>query len=249
MVDWAGMLLVSLLTGAALGAPKVAELSTAERLETVATRLEVAPSLVVRGLHERQLRLATTNDSALAAETLAVITPLADRLGLYAERASLEDESFRLLNPEAHAALVVGLPPAPALDTLIADTQRLLDDNGIEGIITGRTKSLYSLHQKMDRKGLTAADTTGINDRTGLRIRVQSEEECYRVVALLHTAHTPLAGQQDDYIVSPKPSGYQSLHTGVQTAGGIAEFQVRTHAMHHEAESGPAAHWRYKLSA
>ena len=69
------------------------------------------------------------------------------------------------------------------------------------------------------------------------------------MVDVIHAAHTALAGEQDDYIVSPKPSGYRSLHTAVSALGGVAEFQVRTHAMHGEAESGPAAHWRYKLSA
>ena len=246
MVDWAGMLLVSLLTGASLGEPAIAELSDPERIEALATSLERAPSLVVRGLAERQRALAAADDDQLATETLALVTPLADRLGLAAERARLEDESFRQLDPERYADLLEALPQAPDVDGLIRDTQVLLADQGIDALVSGRTKSLYSLSEKMRRKGLDAEDIT---DRTGLRIRVSSEADCYRVIDVLHEAYTALPEQQDDYIATPKASGYRSLHTVVSTDGGIAEFQVRTHAMHAEAESGSAAHWRYKLAS
>jgi GTP pyrophosphokinase len=240
------MLLVSLLTGSTLGAPAMASLTDPERIDALATSLEVAPSLLARGLAERQRTLAERPDGALAAETLALVTPLADRLGLARERADLEDESFRQLDPEAWSLLVHELPPAPDVEVLVSDTEALLLTHGIAGVVTGRAKSLYSLHQKMSRKGVAAA---AIMDRVGVRVRVADEADCYRVVDVLHSHHAAVPAEQDDYIASPKASGYRSLHTVVQAEGGVAEFQVRTHEMHAEAESGPAAHWRYKLSA
>ncbi len=244
MLDLAGVFFISLLTGSLLGASTVSELARPAGIELLASAMDV--DVVSAGLQQREAHLVEAADAALAEETLAVFAPLADRLGLSAERARLEDESFRLLNPMAHAALGSDLGPAPDLAALVDDTQRALAAEGIQAVVTGRTKSLYSVHQKMMRKDVPASE---ISDRTGLRIQVGTTAECYRVRDLLEARHRAVPGTRDDYIADPKPSGYRSLHTAVQAHDAVVEFQVRTFAMHREAEEGDAAHWRYKLAS
>lgn len=134
--------------------------------------------------------------------------------------------------------------PVPDLRGIVAETQALV---GPDAILTARVKSTRSTLQKMQRKNLAVDE---VLDRFGLRLRVASIDECYTLLDRLHERYEPVAGSYDDYIAAPKPNGYQSLHTAVLVPGlGVTEFQVRTHAMHDLAESGAAAHWRYKLTA
>ena len=138
----------------------------------------------------------------------------------------------------------VGHISGPDLRGLVSETHAL---TGGDAIITARVKSAHSTLQKMQRKNLAVDD---VLDRLGLRLRVASVDECYTFLDRLHERYEPVAGSFDDYIASPKANGYQSLHTAVVVPGlGVTEFQLRTHAMHREAESGAAAHWRYKLTA
>lgn len=132
------------------------------------------------------------------------------------------------------------------VDALLRDTHRLLDEAGIAALVTGRVKTPASIHAKMRRKGVSYDE---VFDRLALRVRVASVDDAYRVRELLEARHRVIASERDDYIANPKANGYQSLHSAVHThLGEVAEFQVRTHAMHARAEHGDAAHWRYKLA-
>ena len=126
------------------------------------------------------------------------------------------------------------------LECLKADTQKLLDAHEIRGTVQARVKSAASLLAKMRRKGLEA---NRVFDRLALRVIVEDVSTAYKVRDLLERRHRVIEGRRKDYISNPKPNGYQSLHSSVQTLlGPVAEFQVRTHQMHFEAEHGDAAH-------
>jgi GTP pyrophosphokinase len=148
-----------------------------------------------------------------------------------------------LIGPPASMALISEPTGQGELSVLAHYTEGLLQEAGLEGLVTARLKSPQSVWSKAQRKGL---NPNQVLDRLGLRIRVESTEDCYAVWDRVHAHFAPVQGSQDDYIASPKSNGYQSLHSAVQTPLGIAEFQVRTHAMHRHAESGAAAHRRYK---
>lgn len=133
-----------------------------------------------------------------------------------------------------------------ALAGLVRDTRRLLMARGIAAHIDARVKAESSLIAKMRRKGV---DRDAIYDRLALRIRVATEAEAYAVRDLIEARHAVIAAERDDYVANPKPNGYRSLHTAVRTDEGVvAEFQVRTHEMHAEAEYGAASHALYKLA-
>jgi len=132
------------------------------------------------------------------------------------------------------------------LAALARDTRRLLAARGIAATVDARVKSEASVLAKMRRKGV---DRDGIFDRLALRVRVATEAEAYAVRDLLEARHEVIAGERDDYVANPKPNGYRSLHTAVHTRfGDVAEFQVRTHEMHADAEYGGASHAGYKLA-
>lgn len=133
-----------------------------------------------------------------------------------------------------------------ALDELVRDTRRLLARHGVDATVDARVKSEASVLAKMRRKGV---DRDAIFDRLALRVIVDTEAEAYAVRDLIEARHAVIAAERDDYIANPKANGYRSLHTAVRTRyGEVAEFQVRTHAMHAEAEHGAAAHAAYKLA-
>lgn len=142
-----------------------------------------------------------------------------------------------------------GQPPSSGsaqdagLHRLQFDAEHLLAQQGLEAVLTARVKDPASVMAKAVRKGVSPDQ---LLDRWGLRVRVNTVQECYRVQALLHERYPVIPGSEDDYIAGPKDNGYQSLHSAVRTPYGVAEFQVRTHAMHEHAEHGGAAHWLYK---
>lgn len=246
MFDPAKLLLASLFTGAPLG-PLAPELSTPGSIEDLAEVLQHAQEPLVEALLTRQTHLVAQAPPELARETLSVVAPLTDRLGLSSVRAQLEDRSFSLLDPQGYHAVVQALGPVPELRPLLSQARSLLEQSGLQGEVSGRIKSAYSLHRKMQRKGVSASE---IDDRVGLRLLLPSVDDCYVALRAIHEAWQPVEGAFDDYIAEPKPSGYRSLHTAVHMPGaGVVELQVRTHAMHDEAENGDAAHWRYKLGA
>ena len=185
----------------------------------------------------------------LAVETLQVLAPLANRLGIWQIKWELEDLSFRALEPENYHAVAQLLDAKRAERELHVEQlrQRLGDDlarYGIRAAVHGRPKHIYSIWKKMRGKNLSFAN---ILDVRALRVIVADVPACYAVLGRVHELFHAVAGEFDDYIARPKPNGYQSLHTVVLDERGLAvEVQIRTEAMHEHAEHGVSAHWAYK---
>lgn len=182
-------------------------------------------------------------------ESLEVFAPLADRLGMGALKAEIEDLSFRYTNPTGYA-LVKKLATGRSaesnayLDRLKAAVEKMLGDAGIRAeSIHARRKHLYSIQRKLAKAD---GDISKIYDMIALRIIVDDIPDCYKVLGVLHQNYKPLIYRIKDYIAVPKPNGYQSLHTTVFALDGrIIEMQIRTPQMHREAEYGLAAHALY----
>ena len=187
--------------------------------------------------------------ASLAQETQQVFAPMANRLGIWQIKWELEDLSFRFSQPEAYREIARALDETRVLreqgiEATRAALQADLQAHGLQALVQGRPKHLYSISKKMQGKSL---QLERVFDLRALRVVVPTVADCYAVLSRLHEQFTPVAGEFDDYIARPKPNGYQSLHTVVQTADGRAmEVQIRTQAMHEHAEHGVAAHWAYK---
>jgi len=213
---------------------RVIVVKLADRLHNMRT-LEYMPD-------EKRRRTAT--------ETREIFAPLANRLGIWRFKWELEDLAFKYLEPEAFRQ-IQQLVSEKRKDreerlTKISETLRTrLAEAGIRCLdISGRPKHLYSIYQKMQRQNKEFHE---IYDLAALRIIVQTNEECYRALAVVHDVFRPIPGRFKDYIGLPKPNRYQSLHTGVIGPWGRPlEVQIRTMEMHHVAEYGIAAHWKYK---
>uniref|UniRef100_UPI00333E215E RelA/SpoT family protein n=1 Tax=Castellaniella defragrans TaxID=75697 RepID=UPI00333E215E len=184
-----------------------------------------------------------------ARETMSLYTPLANRLGIWQIKWEMEDLAFRFLDPDNYRAIARRLEEKRAereafVQAVVARLREALGDARIPAEIHGRPKHIYSIWNKMRIKHL---DFDRLFDLRALRVIVEDERACYAVLALVHAMWTPLADEFDDYIARPKPNGYRSLHTVVADEQGRAfEVQIRTRDMHHFAEYGMAAHWRYK---
>ena len=186
-----------------------------------------------------------------ARETFELYAPLANRLGIWQLKWELEDLSFRFMEPEAYKRIARMLEEkrlereafvANAIERLKAE----LAAAGIKAEVYGRPKHIYSIWSKMQGKSL---DFSELYDVRAFRVIVDDVRTCYTVLGIVHNIWTPIPKEFDDYISRPKPNGYQSLHTVVVGEDGRAlEVQVRTREMHHFAEYGVAAHWRYKES-
>ena len=189
---------------------------------------------------------------ALARETLAIYAPIAHRLGVHFFKADLEDRAFEILEPEAYAELKQAVDNRlserrATVEAIRGALSELLAKQGLNAQVTGRIKHLYSIHAKMQQKGV---GLEGIQDLLATRILVPTAEDCYRALGAIHAEYTPLPGRFKDYIALPKANGYQSLHTSVFFGSGdVIEIQIRTEAMHREAELGIAAHFVYKDGA
>ena len=186
----------------------------------------------------------------IALETLEIYAPLADRLGMGAMKRELEDLAFPAIDADAHQhAIEVRKLKTKETETGLIRVQKELQHalarRGITNFKTDiRMKGLWSLHQKLKRKG---DDITRIHDIAALRVIVPTVDDCYTALGVIHALWKPLPGEFKDYISFPKPNGYKSLHTTVLTAdAGIVEMQVRTETMHHEAQYGIASHMSYK---
>jgi GTP pyrophosphokinase len=185
----------------------------------------------------------------IAMETIEVYAPLAHRLGVQEIKHEMEDRCFRVLYPKRMSELEDLIRRrAPQRE---ADVERVqeqvrqeLSAQGIDAMVTGRPKHLYSIYRKMMASGL---EFEQIYDLIGVRVLVNEVRDCYAVLGLIHTLWAPIQGRFKDYIAMPKFNLYQSLHTTVLGPDGKPlEIQIRTHEMHHRAEFGIAAHWRYK---
>jgi GTP diphosphokinase / guanosine-3',5'-bis(diphosphate) 3'-diphosphatase len=203
-------------------------------------------------LLRRPGQLSAEQQQAVGRETLAIYAPIAHRLGVHSFKAELEDRAWRILEPAEGAELQERVEARIAersarIEQINESLRALLREQGLQGEVLGRTKHLYSIHQKMlrDRSRLEQ-----VYDLLASRVIVDTTEQCYRVLGLVHAAYTPMPGRFKDYIAVPKDNGYQSLHTIVMGGSGdIFEVQIRTREMHRQAEMGIAAHFIYKDGA
>ncbi len=186
----------------------------------------------------------------IALETLEIYAPIADRLGMGKIQSELEDLAFPYIDPDAcaHAAEVKRLANEESGAGLVEVQKEIKRELAKRGITKFRTeirmKGLWSLHQKLLRK---KGDVTQIHDIAALRVIVDSVDDCYNVLGVVHALYKPLPGRFKDYIALPKLNGYQSIHTTVLTPeAGIVEVQIRTEEMHREAQFGIASHMAYK---
>ena len=186
----------------------------------------------------------------IAQETLEIFAPLANRLGIGRFKWELEDLSFKYLESDAYKQMRDLVMDRRAdreayLEEAIALLRPNLEKAGIAiAEINGRPKHLYGIHKKMERQ---QKEFHEIFDVTAIRIIVNTNEDCYRSLAIVHDKFRPIPGRFKDYIGLPKPNRYQSLHTVViGPKGRPIEVQIRTEEMHHIAEYGIAAHWKYK---
>jgi GTP pyrophosphokinase len=203
-------------------------------------------------LHNMRTVRFMSEDSArrVAQETLDIYAPLAHRLGIHWMKQELEDLAFRTLKPEVVAELERGLRSRRKarqryIEEVIGILSARLRDAGLHAEVTGRLKDLASIHAKMERDGLSLDD---IYDVIAFRTILEGEESgVYAALGVVHSIWRPVPGRFKDYVALPKPNGYQSLHTTViGPYGERMEVQIRTAAMHRDAELGIAAHWRYK---
>ena len=186
---------------------------------------------------------------ANARETLELYSPLANRLGLYAIKAELDDLSFKYLYPEEYREIVEGINKKKDerlffIEKIMEDIRKELKRQKIDAQVTGRAKHLYSIYKKMQRDNSTLDQ---IYDLFALRIIVNSVKDCYAALGVVHEMYNPMPGRFKDYIAVPKPNMYQSIHTTLLGEKGTPfEVQIRTWDMHRIAEFGIAAHWAYK---
>ena len=186
---------------------------------------------------------------AIARETLDIYAPIAERCGLYNLKLELEELGFRALYPQRYRVLEHALRKARGnqkefLQKIEQQLSAALAKHGIEARVETREKHIYSIYKKMLRK---RASLTEIVDVYGLRIIVDELDTCYRAIGVVHSVFKPMPGRFKDYIAIPRVNGYQSLHTTLFGPNAVPiEVQIRTEDMHRVAESGIAAHWKYK---
>lgn len=185
----------------------------------------------------------------IALETIEIYAPLAERIGMQEMKNELEELSFKELHPEAYESITTRLNFLRAQDGALVEriTNQLREDlkeTGLEVEISGREKTPYSIWRKMQRKNATFEQ---LSDIIAFRVIVPTIADCYHVLGVIHTKYPMVPGRYKDYISTPKPNGYKSLHTGViGPEKHRIEIQIRTREMHEVAEIGLAAHWRYK---
>ncbi|MBN1581714.1 MAG: bifunctional (p)ppGpp synthetase/guanosine-3',5'-bis(diphosphate) 3'-pyrophosphohydrolase [Anaerolineae bacterium] len=215
--------------------PRVLLIRLADRLHTMRT---------LRAIQDVERR------RRIAQETLDIFVPLANRLGIYRIKWELEDLGFRHVNPQAYHEIAQNLNERREtlerqIKMLVKTIGEALEKEGIANTqIGGRTKHIYSIYRKMERKDLPFDE---IYDIRAIRIIVDTIPECYHALGIVHSLWRPETNGFDDYIAAPKDNSYQSLHTNVRLPDGKPlEIQIRTSEMHEVAEKGIASHWMYK---
>jgi guanosine-3',5'-bis(diphosphate) 3'-pyrophosphohydrolase len=193
--------------------------------------------------------LAKDRQVDIAQETMDVYVPFAHRFGIARIKWELEDLAFKVLNPGAYFEIERGINQTRdererLIDKMLVPLQQKMKEAGIACGISGRAKHFYSIYRKMQAQDISL---DRVYDLLALRIIVATKADCYHALGVLHTLFPPLADRIKDYIATPKPNMYQSIHSTVRTPGGkYIEVQIRTEKMHEQAELGIAAHWRYK---
>ena len=193
--------------------------------------------------------LSKERQQRMAKETLDIYAPIAGRLGISQIKCELEDLCLKYLDPAAFEFLVENIHQKLEernrfVDYVVEEINGILLESNIHGEVFGRPKHFYSIYKKMKEKNKTLEQ---IYDLTAVRVIVGTVDECYEVFGRIHRKWKPVPGRIKDYIATPKPNLYQSLHTTVVTNFGQPfEIQIRTEEMHRTAEYGIAAHWKYK---
>ncbi|HEX2999704.1 MAG TPA: bifunctional (p)ppGpp synthetase/guanosine-3',5'-bis(diphosphate) 3'-pyrophosphohydrolase, partial [Armatimonadota bacterium] len=220
-------------------------------LLSMARDLRVLVSKMADRLHNMRTlqHQETAAQQRIARETLQIFAPMAHRLGIWHLKWELEDLSFKYTQPKeyeevAHLVAKTRAEREGEIAQAIEILRKRLKESGINAEIQGRPKHLYSIYQKMQKQELDFSD---LYDLMAIRIIVDTVEECYHALGVVHDLWVPIRDKFSDYIAKPKPNNYQSLHTKIAgPSGEPLEIQIRTWAMHRTADFGVAAHWRYK---
>lgn len=223
-------------------------LAMASDMRIVAARLAAHLCLL------RQVKNSSdkTRRQQAAKEAIDIFAPLANRLGLYYIKWELEDLAFSITNPDEYKAIAKQLDERRVdrekrVDHIVDTLKQIAKTAHVTADIYGRAKHIYSIKRKMDKKHLPFDE---IYDAIAVRVLVDQVEDCYKMLSFVHDTWEPIHREFDDYIATPKPNGYQSIHTAVFDEDRKKfEVQIRTHAMHEAAELGVAAHWKYKEGA
>ena len=188
----------------------------------------------------------------IARETMDIYAPLAERIGMRTVQEELEDLSFAQLNPDARDSIIARLKflrerGGDVVTRITDQLKRVLAEDGVQAWVSGREKTPHSIWRKMQRKNVGFEQ---LSDIMAFRIVVEDVSDCYRALGTMHSRYPVVPGRFKDYISTPKPNGYRSLHTGVfGPEQQRIEIQIRTREMHEIAEYGVAAHWKYKSDA
>jgi GTP pyrophosphokinase len=218
---------------------------------------DVRVVLVKLADHTQTMRCVVRCDDVVLCHDMArlaldIFAPLANRLGVWQLKWELEDLALRILEPDSYQRIARLLDEKRStreqyINAVIERLRGELARSGIAADISGRPKHIYSIYTKMRRKGV---DFGALYDVRAVRVLVDDVADCYAALATVHSLWTPLPREFDDYIAKPKSNNYRSLHTAViGPEGKPLEIQIRTFQMHHHAELGVAAHWRYKEGA
>ncbi len=234
---------------------KTKEESQAENFRKMVVAMAEDIRVIIIKLADRMHNMRTLQyvsdekQKKIAKETLDIYVPLASRLGINSVKSELEDLCLRFLHPDIYYRLAEKVAMKRSeRDSYIKETldviQEKLIEFGIKSEIKGRPKHFYSIYKKMHARGM---DYEQIQDVLAFRIITQNITECYKTLGIIHSSFTPIPGRFKDYIAIPKVNGYQSLHTTViGPKAERIEVQIRTHEMDEVAETGVAAHWKYK---
>jgi guanosine-3',5'-bis(diphosphate) 3'-pyrophosphohydrolase len=188
----------------------------------------------------------------IARETMDIYVPLAERIGMHRMKDQLEDLAFAELYPDARSSITARLgflreKGGAIVSRIVAELGQTLKEGGLGASISGREKSPYSIWRKMERKNVSFEQ---LADVMAFRVMVDGVGDCYHALGIIHSAYHVVPGRFKDYISTPKPNNYRSLHTGViGPERQRIEMQIRTRDMHEVAELGVAAHWIYKQQA
>ncbi len=188
----------------------------------------------------------------IASETMDIYAPLAERIGMYEFMKEMQTLAFEQLEPDAYQSITRRLDALKQgdegkIDRISATLKQLLERSGVEADVSGREKHPYSIFRKMAERHISFEQ---LSDVMAFRLIVESEEDCYRALGIIHRRWPMVPGRFKDYVSTPKRNGYRSLHTSIVTVEHTrVEIQIRTRAMHAQAEFGLAAHWAYKQGA